>query len=112
MYMPVPPVVESIIDEAAQGATPANANNLLVAKQPRVQSEEASIYFTKAKIETMFKKERERATTAPKTLDLKPPYPDKVVEKEFPTYYKVPKFQRFDGRKGNTKEYVSRFLDP
>lgn len=51
----------------------------------------------------MFKKERDSATIVPKTVDLKPPYPDKVVEKEFPTNYKVPKFQNFDGRKGNTK---------
>lgn len=59
----------------------------------------------------MFKKERDRAATAPKALDLKPPYLEKVAEKDFPTEYKVPKFQKFDGRKGSTKEHVSRFLD-
>lgn len=31
--------------------------------------------------------------------------------KEFPTDYKVPKLQKFDGRKGNTQEHISRFLD-
>lgn len=59
----------------------------------------------------MFKKERDRAVTTPKALDLKPPYPEKVAEKDFPTEYKVPKFQKFDGRKVNMKEHVSRFLD-
>lgn len=46
----------------------------------------------KADIEVMFKKERDNATTVPKTLDLKRPYSKKVAEKEFPTDYKVPKF--------------------
>lgn len=46
----------------------------------------------KADIEVMFKKERDNATTVPKTLDLKRPYSKKVVEKEFPTDYRVPKF--------------------
>lgn len=59
----------------------------------------------------MFKKERDRATTAPKAMNLNPPYQEKVVEKDVPTHYKVPKFQKFDGRKGDTKEHVSRFLD-
>lgn len=59
----------------------------------------------------MFKKESDRATTAPKTLDLKPPYLEKVAEKELPGDYKVPTFQKFDGWKGITKEHVSRFLD-
>lgn len=57
----------------------------------------------------MFKKECDRATTAPKFS--KPAYPEKVVKKEFPTDYKVPKFQKFDGRKGNRKVHVARFLD-
>lgn len=47
----------------------------------------------------MFKKERDRVTAAPKVLNLKPPYLEKVVEKEFPTDYKVPKFQKFDAEK-------------
>lgn len=43
-------------------------------------------------------------------MDLKPPYPKKVLEKDFPVEYKVPKFQKFDGHKGNTREHVSHFL--
>lgn len=111
MSTPVPPIVEPIVDEAAQGTTTANADNSSIAKRPTTQLEESSQYFTKTKIETMFKKERDRATTAPKTLHLKPPYPEKVAEKDFSAEYKVPKFQKFDGHKGNRKEHVSRFLD-
>lgn len=32
----------------------------------------------------MFKKEHERASTASRTLDLKPPYSDKVATKQYP----------------------------
>lgn len=59
----------------------------------------------------MFKKEGDQTATAPKILDLKSSCPEKVVEKEFPTNYKIPKLQKFDGRKGNTKEHVARFLN-
>lgn len=109
--MPVPPVEELVVDEAAQGTTPSNTDNSLAAKRPTAQPEEPSQYLTKAEVEAMFKKERDRAATAPKALDLKPPYLEKVVEKDFPAKYKVPKFQKFHGRKGYTKEHVSRFLD-
>lgn len=34
-----------------------------------------------------------------------------MAEKEFRAEYKVPKFQKFNDRKGNTKEHVSHFLD-
>lgn len=44
-------------------------------------------------------------------MDLKPPYIEKVLEKDFPADYKIPKFQNFNCRKGNTKEHASRFLD-
>lgn len=88
-------VIEPIIDEAIQGVTPTNTDNSSAAKRPVVPSEEPSLYFTKVEIEAMFKKERDRATILPKTLDLKPTYPNKVVEKEFPADYKVPKFQKF-----------------
>lgn len=105
---PVPPVMEPVVDEAAQGTTPANADISSAMKRPIALAEEPSQYFTKAEVEAMLKKERERAATAPTVLDLKPPYPEKVLEKDFPAEYKVPKFQKFDGRKGNTKEHVAR----
>lgn len=108
---PAPPFVEPVMNEVVQRNAPANGDNSSVAKRPTSQPEEGSHYFTKTKIEAMFKKDRDRATTTPKAMDLKPPYPEKVLKKDFPTDYKVPKFQKFDGRKGNTKEHVSRFLD-
>lgn len=109
--MPTPPIIEPIVDEAVQEVTPANANNSTAAKRPVTQLEEPSLYLINVEIEVMFKKELDRAATAPKALDLKPPHLGKVAEKEFPAEYKVLKFQKFKGRKGNTKEHVAYFLD-
>lgn len=106
-----PSIVEPVINEAVQGNTPANGDNSLAAKRSTSQPEEGSHYFTKIEIEAILKKERDRATTHPKAMDLKPPYIEKVLEKDFPADYKIPKFQNFNCRKGNTKEHASRFLD-
>ncbi|KAG5557328.1 hypothetical protein RHGRI_007546 [Rhododendron griersonianum] len=43
--------------------------------------------------------------------DLCPPYPIAVASMPYPEGYTVPKFIRFDGRKGNAKEHVIRFVD-
>ncbi|KAG5523151.1 hypothetical protein RHGRI_035089 [Rhododendron griersonianum] len=43
--------------------------------------------------------------------DLCPPYPIAVANMPYPEGYTVPKFIRFDGRKGNAKEHVIRFVD-
>lgn len=106
-----PLVIEPVVDEAVQGVTVAKADNSSTAKRPATQPKELSLYLTKAKIEAMFQKGTRPAAIAPKNLDLKPSYSDKVAEKDFSTKYKVSKFQKFDGRKGNIKEHVARFLD-
>lgn len=59
----------------------------------------------------MFKKERETASIVSIIFYLKPPYSDLVAAKQYPQEYKVPKFQKFNGHKGNTNEHVTRFLD-
>lgn len=56
MSTQAPPVVELVVDKAAQGVTSANADNSSVAKRPVVQYEEPSLHLTKAEIEAMFKK--------------------------------------------------------
>lgn len=43
------------------------------------------------------------------SVDLKPSDSDKVPEKDFPTEYKVLKFQNFDGHKENIKEHIAYF---
>lgn len=107
---PAPPIVEPITDEAVQGNTPANGDNSSAAKRPISQPKEGSHYFAKTEIEAMFKKERDRATTAPKAMDLTT-QPREGGREDFRTDYNVLKFQKFDRQKGNPKKHVSRFLD-
>lgn len=64
-----------------------------IARGLTIQSEEPTMYFTKTKIEAMFKKERERVATTPTTFDLKPPYSEKVVAKQFYQKTKYPSFR-------------------
>lgn len=107
---PAPPVVKPLLDETAQDITPANVDNLWTARRAASLSEEPSVLLTKAE-KAVFGQERERASTASAPLDLKPPYPDKAAAKQFPLEYKVPKYQKFDSRKANTREHVARFID-
>ena len=41
----------------------------------------------------------------------RPPYPIELLDKPYPKKYKTPIFVRYDGRKGNAIEHVSKFLD-
>lgn len=54
----------------------------------------------------MIKEEKERALVS--SLQ---PYTIEVVAKPYHPKYKLPKFQKFDRWKGNTREHVIRFLD-
>lgn len=58
----------------------------------------------------MFKREMERASTASSSLNLKPPYSNKVASKQFLLKYKVPNSKVYT-HKGNTKKHVTHFLD-
>lgn len=60
------------------------------------------MFMMKAEIEAMFKRKSKRASIPSACLELEPPYPDKLAAIQFPLKYKVPKFQEFNGRKGNT----------
>ena len=41
----------------------------------------------------------------------RPPYPIELLDKPYPKNYKTLIFVRYDGRKGNTIEHVSKFLN-
>lgn len=47
----------------------------------------------------------------PQSLDWKPPYLAEPAGKPYISEYKVPKFQKYDDLKENTKEHVLEFLD-
>jgi hypothetical protein len=41
----------------------------------------------------------------------RPPYPAELLNQPYPDKYEVPTFIQYDGRKGNTTEHDSKFLD-
>ncbi|KAF5934197.1 hypothetical protein HYC85_030368 [Camellia sinensis] len=43
--------------------------------------------------------------------DVKPPYPIEMLSYPYPEGYTVPKFIKFDGKQGNTREHVVRFIE-
>lgn len=67
--------------------------------------------MTKVEVEAMFEREHKRISTASASLDVKLPHSNKVTAKQFLIEYKVLKFEKFDGHKGNTREHVAHFLD-
>lgn len=97
-----------MIDENMQWITPGNAHKLSIARRATTVSEKPTVLWP----------ERNRGYAEgrkgrglyifhrPKTT-----YLTDVTAKPYPSEYKVPKFQKFDGQKGNTKEHVVSFLD-
>lgn len=90
---------------------PKNAITLLATRRSIVLPENTALYFTKTELEAMIKKESDRAMTVSTTLDLKPLHSYKIISKQYILEYKLPKFKKFDERKGNTREHAARFLD-
>lgn len=78
-----------------------------MARCPASLAKESTVFLTHAEVEAMFKKEKEKASVTSAYL---PPYSAEVAAKPYPTGYRVPKFYKFDGRKGKTREHVIRFL--
>ena len=47
----------------------------------------------------------------PRQFVRQPPYPSELLHKPYPRNYEVPTFSLYDGRRGNTLEHVSKFID-
>lgn len=60
--------------------------------------------------EAMSRKEKDKSSISSAYLELKPPYLIKVAAKPYPSKYAMPKFQKFDERKGNTTEMLCASL--
>ena len=43
--------------------------------------------------------------------NVQPPYSQEILTMPYPTGYTVPKFIKFDGKQGNTREHVVRFIE-
>lgn len=65
--------------------------------------------MTRAKIEVMLRKEKEKPSSTTACLDLKPSYSIEVAPKPHPSGYSVP-IQKFDGRRGNMRDMWYIFL--
>lgn len=62
----------------------------------------------------MLRREKEKASVSSLSsacLYLKPSYSAEVDAKSYLERFAVPQFQKFDSRRGYTREYVVRFLD-
>lgn len=73
--------------------------------------EELTVFFTRAEVETTFKREKEKASSTIACLVLKSLYLTGIAAKPYPLGYSVPMFSKFDGRHSNTREHVISFLD-
>lgn len=56
-------------------------------------------------------KEKEKTFVLSICLDLKLSYATEVTAKPYPIGYVIAQFQKFEGRRGNAREHVVRFLD-
>ncbi|KAH7861632.1 hypothetical protein Vadar_028658 [Vaccinium darrowii] len=68
------------------------------------------IAITIEEVKALIQSEKNPFTSTP-DIDLRPPYPFTITSLPYPEGYTVPKFVRFDGRIGNAKEHVTRFVD-
>lgn len=109
--MLTPSVIEPVTDEPMEGVTPVNVDNLSTTRQPAGMAEEPTIFMSCFVLDTMLQKEKERASVSFFSLDLKATLPFEVAAKPYPSKYKVPKFQKYNGWKGNKKDHIVRFLD-
>lgn len=105
----VPRSPEPARKELAQRATP-NTDNFFVARQPDTD-EDRTIFVTKAEVAALVHQEKEKMSLAATCLSQRPPYPTSIATKPYPVGYMVSNFQKFNGRRGNTIEHVSRFID-
>lgn len=71
-------------------------------------TEEPTIFMTRSDVEAMLRREKEMASVSSICLDLEPPY--SVVTNPYPVGFVTSQCQKFDRRRGNTREHVVHFL--
>ncbi|KAL6178758.1 hypothetical protein ACLB2K_050276 [Fragaria x ananassa] len=77
------------------------------AKEP---DQRAPSFVTQEDVVAMLEKELRRSSEDWKYAP-QPPYPSSIMHLAYPKNYETPTFTLFDGRKGNPKEHISRFID-
>lgn len=100
---------EPVREELAQRATP-NTDHFSAARQPSTD-EDRTIFVTKAEVAALVRQEKEKVSSTTTCLSLRPPYPASIATKPYLVGYIVPNLEKFDGRRENTIEHVSQFID-
>ena len=68
-------------------------------------------FVTFAEVESLIKEKAISFSPTIPVLDTRPPYPLKLASLPYPEGYCNIHFARYDGKRGNSKEHVARFLD-
>ena len=68
-------------------------------------------YVTLADLAKLIEREQAKISKVPRQFVRQPPYPSELLHKPYPRNYEVPTFSLYDGRRGNTLEHVSKFID-
>lgn len=76
--------------------------------RPASMAKEPTLFMTRAKVEPMPRREKERASISSIYLDLKPLYDVEVTMKPYRVGYITSQLQKFVGRRVNTRRDVVR----
>lgn len=107
--MPTLPAVAPVDGEPIKGAIPINSDDLLATKSSVDMDLKLVTLLTHSEIEVLLKKEK--VSSSLEYVGLMSPYLDEITTKPYRSEYKVLKFQKFDGQKGDSKEHVACFVD-
>lgn len=73
-------------------------------------TEEPTVFVTLAKVEALVRQEKEKASSSTSCLSLRQPY----LAQEQPNHISLgiqSQIQKFDGRKGSTREHIVRLIE-
>ena len=111
--------VRTLADLLALAPTMAHTEQVLLAKGSvgtapfavETEKQNNTGFVTLADVESLIKKKAMSFSPTVPMLDTRPPYPLKLARLPYPEGYRSVHFARYDGKRGNSKEHVARFLD-
>ena len=74
-------------------------------------SEDKESILTQKDVLALLQQELQKSSTDDFKFIPLPPYPTELCQMPYPQGYETPCFTLFDGKKGNPKEHISRFID-
>ena len=83
----------------------------LATQDAHVPESNGGSFLTKANVLVLLQKEPHKSIVEDLTYVPQPSYLVEIFHKPYPIRYEAPRFILFDGRKGNPKEHVNRFID-